>query len=111
MVLAAKGWKNDGEPPTRTDSFLKGEEAWDWVAKNLDVEAVDQITKSSETEPEIVLSKPGETKRCLVKKTDFSIGHKIIGEHINNELLAKIIKVKLGIAEYGILAEQPKQRD
>lgn len=111
MVLAAKGWKNDGEPPTRTDSFLKGEEAWDWVAKNLDVEAVDQITKSSETEPEIVLSKPGETKSRLVKKTDFSIGHKIIGEHINNELLAKIIKVKLGIAEYGILAEQPKQRD
>jgi hypothetical protein len=39
------------------------------------------------------------------------MGHKIIGQHINNELLDKIIKVKLGIADYGILAEPPEQKD
>ena len=45
MMLAAKGWKNDDEQ-MRTDPFLQGEEAWDWVASNLDVEAVDKITES-----------------------------------------------------------------
>jgi hypothetical protein len=110
MVLAAKGWKNDGEQ-MRTDRFLTGEEAWDWVASNLDTQAVDKITESRANEPEEVISQPGEDKKILVKNTDFSLGHKIIGQHINNELLCKIIKVKLGMADYGILAESPKQKD
>lgn len=110
MMLAAKGWKNDDEQ-MRTDPFLRGEEAWDWVASNLDTLAVDKITESRASEPEEIISQPGEAKKTMAKKTDFSIGHKIIGQHINNELLDKIIKVKLGIADYGILAETPKQKD
>lgn len=110
MMLAAKGWKNDDEQQ-RTDPFLRGEEAWDWVASNLDVEAVDKITESRASEPEEIISKPGEPKMVMNKNTDFGMGHKIIGEHINNELLGKIIKVKLGMADYGILAEPPKQED
>lgn len=110
MVLAAKGWKN-GDEQKRTDRFLTGEEAWDWVASNLDTQAVDKITESRANEPEEIVSKPGEHKITNAKDTDFSIGHKIIGHHINNELLGKIIKVKLGIADYGILAESPKQKD
>jgi len=110
MMLAAKGWKN-GDEQKRTDRFLTGEEAWDWVASNLDVEAVDKITESRASEPEEIISKPGEPKSVMNKKTDFGMGHKIIGQHINNELLDKIIKVKLGIADYGILAEPPKQKD
>jgi hypothetical protein len=110
MMLAAKGWKNDDEQ-MRTDPFLQGEEAWDWVASNLDVEAVDKITESRASEPEEIISKPGEPKSVMNKKTDFGMGHKIIGQHINNELLDKIIKVKLGIADYGILAEPPEQKD
>jgi hypothetical protein len=110
MVLAAKGWKN-GDEQKRTDRFLTGEEAWDWVASNLDTQAVDKITESRANEPEEIISKPGEHKKTIAKDTDFNIGHKIIGQHINNELLGKIIKVKLGIADYGILAESPKQKD
>ena len=110
MMLAAKGWKN-GDKQMRTDPFLRGEEAWDWVASNLDTQAADKITESSANEPEQIVSKPGEAKRTMSKKTDFSIGHKIIGQHINNELLGKILKVKLGMADYGILAETPKQKD
>jgi hypothetical protein len=81
------------------------------VASNLDTQAADKITESSANEPEQIVSKPGEAKRTMSKKTDFSIGHKIIGQHINNELLGKILKVKLGMADYGILAETPKQKD
>ncbi|MFM8457677.1 MAG: hypothetical protein ACKOB0_01835, partial [Chthoniobacterales bacterium] len=65
----------------------------------------------SASEPEEIISKPGEIKRTMAKKTDFSLGHKIIGQHINNELLSKIIKVKLGMADYSILAEPPEQKD
>jgi hypothetical protein len=110
MLLAAKGWKNDDEQ-MRTDRFLTGEEAWDWVASNLDMQAVDKITESRASEPEEIISKPGEPKAVMSKRTDFDAGHKIIGQHINNELLGKIIKVKLGMADYGILAEPPQQTD
>lgn len=110
MVLAAKGWKND-DRQMRTDPFLRGEEAWDWVASNLDVAAADKITESSAAEPEKATIGPQGEKRVEAKATDFSIGHKIIGDHINNELLGKIIKVKLGLADYSSLAEPPKQKD
>lgn len=108
-MLAAKGWKN-GDHQMRTDIWLRGEDAWDWVAANRDDTLVDLITASRASEPEETGQFPdGRTYRKSIP-TDFSSGHKTIGNEINAELLTKLIKVKLGFADKNILAEPPKQR-
>lgn len=109
MLIAAKGWKN-GDEQKRPDMFLGGVEAWDWVASNLDVKAVDSLNEASVYEPEKIIRRVGCVKHAVVKRTDFSAGHKMIGEDINNELLAKMIRVKLGMADYGTLAQAPLQK-
>lgn len=109
MLLSAKGWKN-GDKQQRTDMFLKGVEAWDWVASNLGMKAVDRLNEASAYEPEKILRRVGCVKYTEGKRTDFSFGHKIIGQDINNELLAKMIRVKLGLADYGILAQASLQK-
>lgn len=108
-VLAAKGWKND-DREMRTDIWLRGEEAWDWVAEHRDDTLIDLITASRAGEPEPTRQLPdGKTVTASIP-TDFKWGHKTIGNEINSELLGKLIKVKLGFVDPSVLAESPKQR-
>ena len=109
MLIASKGWKNGGVQQ-RSDMLLEGAEAWDWVAANLDMEAVDRLNESSVYEPEVITKRVGCVKHTLAKRTDFTFGHKVIGEDINNELLGKMIRVKLGMADYATLAQRPLQK-
>lgn len=90
MLLAATGYEVEGEF-VHADPFLKGEEAWNWVASNLDQDAVAKISGEATPSPH----------------GSFSFGHKTIGGDINNELLAKLIKVNLGLANREILVETP----
>ena len=78
--------------PSKPDSFLKGQETWEWVNARIDRDAAGKITSSDA---------PGKLR-------DFSVGHKVIGDHINNDLLSKLIRVNLGLADRAILAEPPK---
>jgi TPR repeat protein/pimeloyl-ACP methyl ester carboxylesterase len=96
MILAAKGWMNDGGL-MRTDPFLRGEEAWDWVAQYRDDETGDLISDS------LANGNSGGRSR------EFDMGHKIIGGDINAELLGKLIRVNLGLSPKEILAEPPLQ--
>ena len=82
-VLAAKGLQNDGYQ-VRTDPWLLGDEAWDWVAANRDA-TWDQAGLG-----------------------DFANGHLIIGKEIDADLLAKLIRVRMGLADKKILTESPQ---
>lgn len=112
MLLAAKGWMNqDGQ--MRTDSFLKGEEAWDWVAQYRDDEVGDLITSSVPDAPvqEKTLPNGNVTRVRMLPRQDFKMGHKTIGGDINAELLGKLIRVNLGLSPKESLAEPPKQTE
>ena len=89
MLLSATGIEGN---PSKPDSFLKGQETWEWVNARIDRDAAGKITSSDA---------PGKLR-------DFSVGHKVIGDHINNDLLSKLIRVNLGLADRAILAEPPK---
>lgn len=108
-LLGAKGWKNN-EHQMRTDMWLSGAQAWDWVAANRNDVWGDLITESRASEPveKGTLESGARFRKSL--PTDFSIGHKTIGNDINCELLDKLIRVQLGIADKQILAEPPQQR-
>ncbi len=88
-IIAARDTKN-GDNPLQADPWLRGQQAWDWVAKNRTTEWDDAIRQSG---------------------TNLDSGHLTIGEKINAELLAKFVRVKLGFADKAILAEAPKQTD
>jgi len=98
MLLAAKGWMNN-DGPMRTDSFLRGEEAWDWVAQYRDDDAGDLISDSKSS---------GTSSNS---RREFDMGHKVIGGDINAELLGKLIRVNLGLSPREILADLPKQTE
>ncbi len=85
MLLSATGIEG-GAP--QTDRFLKGQEAWDWVNERIGKDATVRISSSQ----------PDGLR-------DFETGHKIIGEDIDHDLLSKLIKVNLGLADRATLAE------
>ncbi len=85
MLLSATGIEGN---PSKTDWMLKGQEAWDWVNERIDRDATEKITAS---QPEGL--------------RNFEIGHKIIGEGIDHDLLSKLIKVNLGLGDRAMLTE------
>lgn len=46
----------------------------------------------------------------MMNPTDFSAGHITNGDRINAELLGKLIRANLDIADKSILSEPPKQQ-
>ena len=74
----------------RADPWLVGKKAWEWVAKNRATEWEESMTLNG---------------------ADFERGHFTIGEKITAELLAKFIRIKLGLADRAILGEAPQQTD
>ena len=85
MLLSATGIEGN---PSKTDGFLKGQEAWDWVNERIDRDATEKITASQPEGPR-----------------NFGYGHKTIGNDIDSGLLSKLIKVNLGLAERAMLSE------
>ena len=113
MLLSATGWKNavsnNPEDQARTDQFLQGIEASDWVLANMDIDAVEKISAAVRDQfHKLRLTKKhaGSAQPC--KAGDFRMGHKIIGDHITNETLCKILRVDLGMAPKDILAKRPQ---
>ena len=85
MLLSATGIEGN---PAKADGMLKGQEAWDWVNERIDRDATEKITSSQPEGPR-----------------NFGYGHKTIGNDIDSDLLSKLIKVNLGLAERAMLAE------
>ena len=85
MLLSATGIEGGA---SKTDRFLKGQEAWDWVNERIDKDATAKISSSQ----------PDGLR-------NFETGHKIIGYDIDHDLLSKLIKVNLGLADRAMLAE------
>lgn len=112
-LLAVKGYKRGkkGDERYSTDSWLRGEEHWQWVTANRDDTLGDLITASRASEPEIVRELADGSTYSITIPTDFTFGHKTIGNEINAELLNKLIRVQLGLADKAVLAEAPKQTD
>jgi hypothetical protein len=105
MLLSATGRRNHKEYKA-PDSFLNGAEAREWVTANLDADAVNQITNGVIDQFQS-LTKTVRIERRKSHPADFTSGHKTIGNDIQNDLLAKIIKVKLGMKPSSILGVRP----
>lgn len=85
MLLSATGIEGGA---SKTDGFLKGQDAWDWVNRRIDRDATEKITSS---QPEGL--------------RNFRYGHKTIGYDIDSDLLSKLIKVNLGLGDRAMLSE------
>ncbi len=92
------------------DPWLKSDEAWNWVSARRNEPLGDLITASQADIPEETRISADGSSYKITKHTDFTFGHKTIGTEINSELLDKLIRVQLGIANKRILADPPKQR-
>jgi hypothetical protein len=107
MLLSATGWKNKGKQQ-RMDSYLQGTNAFDWVLANLDTDAANKISVSvwDECDGRLLFKQNGSYRS---RPAEFERGHHIICEDdIQNGLLRKIIKVKLGLKPNTILAERAR---
>ncbi|MBE2203943.1 MAG: helix-hairpin-helix domain-containing protein [Chthoniobacterales bacterium] len=117
VLIGSKGLETgDGDLRFSTDLFLKGMDgkpeakAWHWFRNNNNEEWGDLITASRASEPVEWKARPDGGKYRMALPTDFETGHKTIGGDINAELLGKLIRVKLGLADKAVLAEPPQQR-
>ena len=98
MLLAGVEKDQDGK---WSDDFMQGDAACSWVKSNLDKAAMEKITES-------LYGKPGSPKpgfeNFVIPKT-FGTSHIIIGQEIKNPLLARLIRVNLGLEKPSSLSK------
>ena len=98
MLLAGVEKGQDGK---WSDDFMQGDAACSWVKSNLDKAAMEKITESLYGKPD--RPKPG-FENFVIPKT-FGTSHIMIGQEIKNLLLARLIRVSLGLEKPSSLSK------
>ena len=83
------------------DGYMKGKDACRWAKANTDASVIKKINESMTTRAQSLNGIP------LPNARQIGGGHIIIGSEIKMPVLAKLIKVNLGLGPSSILAKPP----